>query len=53
VCAARVAEDSGRFEDAAAAWKKLGDPEQALRCRVTHLDRAGDVAAAAKLLESR
>jgi len=53
VCTARVAEDSGRFEDAAAAWKKLGDPEQALRCRVTHLDRAGDLAAAARLLESR
>ncbi|HUG37275.1 MAG TPA: AAA family ATPase, partial [Candidatus Limnocylindrales bacterium] len=53
VCAARVAEDSGRFEDAAAAWKSLGDPEQALRCRVTHLDRTGDVAGAARLLESR
>ena len=53
VCAARVAEDSGRFEDAAAVWKKLGDSEQALRCRVTHLDRAGDVAEAANLLESR
>ena len=53
VCAARVAEDSGRFEDAAAAWTSLGDPEQALRCRVTRLDQAGDLAGAARLLESR
>jgi ATP-dependent DNA helicase UvrD/PcrA len=53
VCAVRAAEDSGRFEDAAAAWKSLGDPEQTLRCRVTHLDRGGDVAGAARLLESR
>jgi DNA helicase-2/ATP-dependent DNA helicase PcrA len=52
VCAARAAEDSGRFEDAAAAWKSLGDPEQVLRCRVMHLDR-GDLAGAARLLESR
>jgi len=53
VCAARVAEDSGRFEDAAAAWKSLGDPEQALRCQVTRLEGAGDLAAAARLLESK
>ncbi|PYO58900.1 MAG: hypothetical protein DMD83_01635, partial [Candidatus Rokuibacteriota bacterium] len=53
VCAARVAEDSGRFEDAAAAWKSLGDPEQALRCRVTRLEHAGDLAGAARLLESK
>ena len=53
VCAARIAEDSGRFEDAAAAWRSLGDPEQVLRCRVTNLDRAGDLDSAARLLESR
>jgi len=53
VCALRAAEDARRFEDAAAAWKKLGDPEQVLRCRVAHLDGAANAADAARLLQSR
>jgi len=53
VCTARVAEDAGRFEVAADAWKMLAEPEQVLRCRVAHLERAGDLPGAARLLESR
>jgi hypothetical protein len=53
VCTARVAEDAGRFEVAADAWKMLAEPEQVLRCRVAHLERADDLPGAARLLESR
>jgi tetratricopeptide (TPR) repeat protein len=53
VCTARVAEDAGRFEVAADTWKLLAEPEQVLRCRVTHLERADDLPGAARLLESR
>jgi hypothetical protein len=53
VCTARVAEDAGRFEAAADAWKMLAEPEQVLRCRVAHFERAGDLPGAARLLESR
>jgi tetratricopeptide (TPR) repeat protein len=53
VCAAAAAESAGRFREAAAAWRSLGDPEQVLRCRVAHLEHDGDLAGAARLLESR
>ncbi len=53
VCTARVAEDAGQFEAAADAWKMLAEPEQVLRCRVTRLERAGDLPGAGRLLESR
>lgn len=53
VCAARDAEDGARFDEAARAWRALADEEQVLRCRVTHLDRAGEPRAAAALLESK
>jgi len=52
VCAARAAEDGGRFDRAAVQWKSLGDTEQALRCRVAHLDGSGAGAEAARALES-
>jgi tetratricopeptide (TPR) repeat protein len=52
-CSARAAEDAGRFDDAASAWRALGDHEQVLRCRVTHLERAGEAAPAAQLLMSK
>jgi hypothetical protein len=53
VCRARAEEDGGRFQNAADAWKSLGDPEQVLRCRVARLERAGDAIGAAKLFEKR
>jgi hypothetical protein len=52
VCAVREAEDRGDFDEAAGIWKKLGDPDQELRCRVSALERAGKVDVAAGLLEA-
>jgi tetratricopeptide (TPR) repeat protein len=48
-----AAEAAGRLDEAEAIWTRLAEPDQALRCRVTHLERAGQVAAVAALLEER
>jgi hypothetical protein len=53
VCTARGAEDGGRFDEAASAWRGLGDHEQVLRCRVAHLEGAGQLREVAALLESK
>jgi tetratricopeptide (TPR) repeat protein len=53
VCLARAAEEAGRLAEAAAAWRKLKDEEQVLRCRVALFERAGDLAGAAQLLEGK
>lgn len=52
-CAVTAAEAAGRFDEAEAIWRGLGEPEQALRCRVERLERAGQLAAAARALEER
>jgi tetratricopeptide (TPR) repeat protein len=53
VCAVRDLEDGGQFDAAARTWRMLRDPEQSLRCQVTHLDRSGHSGEAAALLESK
>lgn len=53
VCTVRAEEDAERFQAAADAWKALGDPEQAFRCRIARLEHADDAIGAAKLLEKR
>lgn len=50
-CRVCAAEAAGRLEEAESLWAELGDPHQALRCRVQRLEREGRFALAAALLE--
>jgi len=52
-CEVTAAEATGRFADAEAIWKALGDAHQALRCLVERHERDEAHAAAAEALEGQ